>query len=145
MIPLSRYVLALMVIRLVTTAELRKLAWAGIPNELRPMAWQLLLVSFSALFLTYVALAITHVWLRDKQGYLPTPSSRRIPTLARKRQEYADAVRLAFARGVEGLDSVIWHQICIDVPRTNSGIKLWQGKEIQRVSRRSSERFVTSS
>lgn len=25
-------------------AELRKLAWAGIPNELRPMSWQLLLV-----------------------------------------------------------------------------------------------------
>jgi hypothetical protein len=72
--------------------------------------------------------------MHNEQGYLPAPSSRRIPTLARKRQEYADAVRLAFARGVEGLDSVIWHQICIDVPRTNSGIKLWQGKEIQRVS-----------
>ena len=26
-------------------AALRKLAWAGIPNDLRPMAWQLLLVS----------------------------------------------------------------------------------------------------
>jgi len=26
--------------------ELRKLAWAGIPKELRPMAWQLLLVRF---------------------------------------------------------------------------------------------------
>ena len=25
--------------------ELRKLAWAGIPGDLRPMAWQLLLVS----------------------------------------------------------------------------------------------------
>lgn len=24
--------------------ELRKLAWAGIPNDLRPVAWQLLLV-----------------------------------------------------------------------------------------------------
>lgn len=57
-----------------------------------------------------------------------------MPTLARKRQEYADAVRLAFAKGEEGLDSVIWHQICIDVPRTNSGIRLWQGAETQRVS-----------
>jgi hypothetical protein len=31
----------------VTIAELRKLSWAGIPNDLRPIAWQLLLVSQS--------------------------------------------------------------------------------------------------
>lgn len=30
------------------TAELRKLAWAGIPNDLRPIAWQLLLVSHTS-------------------------------------------------------------------------------------------------
>lgn len=29
----------------VDLAELRKLAWGGVPNELRPMVWQLLLVS----------------------------------------------------------------------------------------------------
>ena len=29
--------------------ELRKLAWAGIPGDLRPMAWQLLLVSTTIL------------------------------------------------------------------------------------------------
>ncbi|ORY77223.1 rab-GTPase-TBC domain-domain-containing protein [Leucosporidium creatinivorum] len=92
----------------VDLAQLRSLAWAGIPSELRPMAWQLLL------------------------GYLPTPSTRRLSTLARKRQEYADAVRLAFSRGVKGLDAPIWHQISIDVPRTNSGVQLWRGEGTQR-------------
>ncbi|KAK4701910.1 TBC1 domain family member 2, partial [Phenoliferia sp. Uapishka_3] len=92
----------------VDLTELRKLAWAGIPAELRPMSWQLLL------------------------GYLPAPASRRLPTLARKRQEYADAVRLAFSRGVAGLDGPIWHQISIDVPRTNPGVRLWQGQATQR-------------
>ncbi|KAK4051688.1 GTPase-activating protein [Microbotryomycetes sp. JL221] len=88
--------------------ELRSLAWSGIPQDLRPVAWQLLL------------------------GYLPAPASRRISTLARKRQEYADAVRLAFSRGVKGLDGPIWHQISIDVPRTNAGVRLWQGEGTQR-------------
>jgi TBC1 domain family member 2 len=31
-----------------STGQLRKYAWAGIPNELRPIAWPLLLVSFAA-------------------------------------------------------------------------------------------------
>lgn len=134
-------------------AELRSLAWAGIPNELRPMAWQLLLVrsicnwctlqpltaafpprsSFSS---SSSSLSLSHPFSPSpapQQGYLPAPSSRRLPTLARKRQEYADAVRLAFSRGVKGLDGPIWHQISIDVPRTNSGIRLWQGEGTQRV------------
>lgn len=34
----------------VDLAELRKLAWSGVPNELRPMVWQLLLVSFLFFF-----------------------------------------------------------------------------------------------
>jgi hypothetical protein len=43
-------------------------------------------------------------------------------------------VRLAFSRGAKGLDGPIWHQISIDVPRTNPGIRLWQGEGTQRVS-----------
>lgn len=31
--------------------DLRKFAWNGIPNELRPIAWQLLLVNISLFFL----------------------------------------------------------------------------------------------
>ncbi|KAF9263391.1 RabGAP/TBC [Marasmius fiardii PR-910] len=85
----------------VSIAELRKLAWAGIPTELRPMAWQLLL------------------------GYLPLPSPSRVSTLARKRNEYLSLVEVAFARDREGLDQQIWHQIEIDVPRTRPGVRLW--------------------
>lgn len=57
----------------VNIAQLRKLAWAGIPNDLRPVAWQLLL------------------------GYLPLHTASRIPALERKRAEYLSLVELAFA------------------------------------------------
>ncbi|KAG6850958.1 hypothetical protein H0H93_005827 [Arthromyces matolae] len=92
----------------VNIAELRKLAWAGIPADLRPMAWQLLL------------------------GYLPLPKPLRSTTLARKRGEYLSLVELAFARDREGLDQQIWHQIEIDVPRTRPGVRLWMYGTTQR-------------
>lgn len=92
----------------VNIAELRKLAWAGIPPDLRPMAWQLLL------------------------GYLPLPTPLRSTTLARKRGEYLSLVEVAFARDREGLDQQIWHQIEIDVPRTRPGVRLWMHSATQR-------------
>lgn len=92
-----------------TIADLRKLAWSGLPDELRPVAWPLLL------------------------GYLPLPASSRLQTLARKREEYASLVRLTFARGKDGLDQQIWHQIEIDVPRTRPGVRLWMEGATQRV------------
>ncbi|CAD6888336.1 unnamed protein product [Tilletia controversa] len=88
--------------------ELRKAAWKGVPDELRPMIWMLLL------------------------GYLPPQPSARATTLARKRADYATAVEQAFGRGRAGLDHSIWHQIEIDVPRTNPGIPLWQREATQR-------------
>ncbi|KAJ7079076.1 rab-GTPase-TBC domain-containing protein [Mycena belliarum] len=96
----------------VNIAELRKLAWAGIPTDLRPMAWQLLL------------------------GYLPLPTPLRTATLARKRGEYRSLVELAFARDREGLDQQIWHQIEIDVPRTRPGVRLWMHGATQRALER---------
>jgi len=89
-------------------ASLRKLAWPGVPPELRPFTWQLLL------------------------GYLPAALTRRKTVLARKRQEYAEAAKLAFARGQAGLDQTIWHQIHIDVPRTCPGVRLWQFQATQK-------------
>ncbi|WAR51769.1 hypothetical protein PtB15_1B205 [Puccinia triticina] len=92
----------------VDVAGLRKLAWAGIPPRLRALVWMILL------------------------GYLPPPRSRRLETLARKRREYLDALRLAFAAGTHNLDQTIWHQIQIDVARTHPGVPLWQFHATQR-------------
>ncbi|EJD03108.1 RabGAP/TBC [Fomitiporia mediterranea MF3/22] len=98
----------------VNIVELRKLAWNGIPSDLRPVSWQLLL------------------------GYLPLPADMRTSTLSRKRAEYASLVDVTFARGKDGLDQQIWHQIEIDVPRTRPGVKLW----MREVTQRSIERIL---
>ncbi|KAK6542997.1 GTPase-activating protein [Orbilia ellipsospora] len=92
----------------VDLTKLRSLAWGGIPDELRPMAWQLLL------------------------GYLPANSERRVATLERKRKEYLDSAKQAFSRGEAGMDQTIWHQISIDIPRTNPHIPLYGHKTTQR-------------
>lgn len=132
----------------VDVSKLRELAWNGIPSELRPIVWPMLL------------------------GYLPPQASTRSTTLARKREEYRKAVQLAFgqdpfetqgsatsgqiatpptsaspaplassssgrgtpiggrSRGSE--EEKLWHQISIDVPRTNPRIPLWQRPTTQR-------------
>jgi hypothetical protein len=101
----------------VNLTDLRALAWSGIPEEVRAMTWQLLL------------------------GYLPTSSERRVGTLERKRKEYLDGVRQSFERSasstapagrVRGLDEAIWHQISIDVPRTNPHLELYGYEATQR-------------
>ncbi|WFD32651.1 GTPase-activating protein [Malassezia sp. CBS 17886] len=96
----------------VDLGTLRSLAWKGLPSALRAAAWQLLL------------------------GYLPTNAGVRRRTLARKRAEYAAGVERAFARGPGALDQAVWHQIYIDVPRTNPGIRLWQQEATQRALER---------
>ncbi len=117
----------------ISLSDLRDLSWNGIPEELRPISWQLLL------------------------GYLPTGSERRVNTLERKRKEYLEGVQQAFERGKgrggtstnagstndagtssssygrsRGLDESIWHQISIDVPRTNPHLELYSYEATQR-------------
>lgn len=101
----------------ISLADLRALAWSGVPEEVRAMTWQLLL------------------------SYLPTNSERRDATLQRKRKEYVDGVRQAFERTgsnsvspgkARGLDEALWHQISIDIPRTNPHIELYSYEATQR-------------
>lgn len=91
---------------------LRTLAWAGVPDALRPIVWPMLL------------------------GYLPATAALRTASLARKRAEYAAAVERTLSPGAPMLDRAIWHQIAIDVPRTNPGIRLWQQETTQRALER---------
>lgn len=117
----------------ISLAELRDSSWSGVPSEVRAMTWQVLL------------------------GYLPTSSERRVATLERKRKEYLEGVRQAFERGTagssgavaagvagassfpsanrgrgRGLDEAIWHQISIDVPRTNPHLELYSYEATQK-------------
>lgn len=101
----------------VSLADLRALAWSGVPEEVRAVTWQLLL------------------------SYLPTNSERRDVMLQRKRKEYVDGVCQAFERTganavasdkARGLDEAVWHQISIDIPRTNPHIELYSYEATQR-------------
>ncbi|OWZ64085.1 hypothetical protein AYX14_02800 [Cryptococcus neoformans] len=92
----------------VDVGELRRLAWSGVPMEVRPIVWQLLL------------------------NYLPLPVQPRLTTLNRKRKEYTQLVDQYFGRGLSSLDQQIWHQIEIDVPRTRPGVPLWSCEKTQR-------------
>lgn len=110
----------------ISLPDLREAAWSGLPSEVRAMSWQLLL------------------------GYLPTSSERRVVALERKRKDYLDGVRQAFEQtgtplssssspasygpGAKsrGLDEAIWHQISIDVPRTNPHLELYGYEATQR-------------
>ncbi|KAH3675006.1 hypothetical protein WICMUC_002838 [Wickerhamomyces mucosus] len=85
--------------------KLKKLSWNGIPDELRSISWQLLI------------------------GYSPPNSNRRSSQLSRKRQEYLEGIKQVFS--VEKEPST-WHQIEIDIPRTNSKIKLYSSEITQR-------------
>ncbi|KAG7823789.1 hypothetical protein KL909_002526 [Ogataea angusta] len=86
-------------------AELRKLTWSGVPAALRPLVWQVLL------------------------GYLPVNSATREAVLRRKRKEYTNSMTQLFR--VEK-DQAVWHQISIDIPRTNPTIKLYSFESTQR-------------
>ena len=109
--------------------ELRKLSWNGIPDELRALAWLLLL------------------------GYLPTNRTRQASTLKRKRQEYFDGVvsmniNFEDSTGIGGAkhqlqqhqqnqkvvnsrENNIYHQIKIDVKRTNPTLALYAHSSTQ--------------
>jgi len=115
--------------------DLRRLSWNGVPPELRAMTWQLLL------------------------GYLPTNKTRQSSTLKRKRQEYSDGLnnvtlQILFEDNTPNNNSSVlladssnkdnsvnkekqlYHQINIDVKRTNPTLKLYSYPETQKSLRK---------
>ncbi|KAJ3100414.1 GTPase-activating protein [Phlyctochytrium bullatum] len=89
--------------------QLKKLSWMGIPDEIRPTVWKLLM------------------------AYLPANSDRREATLDRKRKEYQEYVNLSFGEDSPPIDTALHHQIHIDIQRTNAHIRLYQNARIQQV------------
>jgi TBC1 domain family member 2 len=96
----------------INMAELRKLAWNGIPCAYRAQVWKILL------------------------GYLPTNAARRQQTLQRKRAEYRDAIAQHYdmdddARTVQEQETL--RQVLVDVPRTQPEIPLFRNDRVKRV------------
>lgn len=93
-------------------SELRKLAWGGIPPSYRPICWRLM------------------------TGLLPTSRERRSTTLSKKRNEYWKLVDRYFKLKTEENHKDTYHQIKIDIPRTNPSIVLYQQERVQELMER---------
>jgi len=90
---------------------LRELAWSGIPSELRPLCWRLLL------------------------GYLPPNRSRQAQVLLRKRREYAEMVPEFYeiANSERSEDEIgALRQVSVDVPRTAPTVPFFQEPVVQK-------------
>ncbi|SMN17894.1 similar to Saccharomyces cerevisiae YOR070C GYP1 Cis-golgi GTPase-activating protein (GAP) for the Rab family members Ypt1p (in vivo) and for Ypt1p, Sec4p, Ypt7p, and Ypt51p (in vitro) [Maudiozyma saulgeensis] len=90
---------------IINLQELRQLSWNGIPKPHRPIVWKLLI------------------------GYLPANTKRQESLLKRKRQEYSEGLKHTFS-DEHSRDIPTWHQIEIDIPRTNPHIPLYQFKSV---------------
>lgn len=90
---------------IINLSELRQISWNGIPKPHRPVVWKLLI------------------------GYLPANKNRQESFLKRKRQEYRDGLNHTFSKNHKR-DIPTWHQIEIDIPRTNPHIPLYQFKTV---------------
>eukprot|EP00877_Chromochloris_zofingiensis_P012395 jgi/Chrzof1/7409/Cz02g22070.t1 len=94
---------------------LRELSWNGIPSDLRPLCWRLLL------------------------GYLPPNRSRQAQALARKRHEYLDMVPEFYdisncERSEDEVGAL--RQVSVDVPRTAPNVPFFQLPAIQKTLER---------
>lgn len=85
--------------------KLKDISWKGIPNNLRGLIWSILV------------------------NYLSTNESTRVSLLDRKRKEYSKSIARIH---LQEKQERIWHQIHIDIPRTNPGIKLYTSPITQR-------------
>eukprot|EP00053_Salpingoeca_punica_P015444 m.142431 g.142431 ORF g.142431 m.142431 type:complete len:562 (-) comp16712_c0_seq2:463-2148(-) len=97
---------------LVDLEALRQLSWSGVPASMRPTVWGLL------------------------SGYLPANQERREQTLALKRTEYMGFVEQYFHTRSSEAQHGTYHQIHIDVLRTNPAIATFQNPVVQEMFER---------
>ncbi|KAL3778992.1 hypothetical protein ACHAW5_005758 [Stephanodiscus triporus] len=91
--------------------ELRKLAWNGVPQHMRPTTWKILL------------------------GYLPANASRREGAMRRRREEYRDAVRRHYDVPDDSrtyAEQETLRQVLVDVPRTAPDVPLFRDPRVRR-------------
>eukprot|EP01129_Flabellula_baltica_P015620 TRINITY_DN8019_c0_g1_i1.p1 TRINITY_DN8019_c0_g1~~TRINITY_DN8019_c0_g1_i1.p1 ORF type:complete len:359 (+),score=63.28 TRINITY_DN8019_c0_g1_i1:55-1131(+) len=95
--------------------KLKSICWNGIPVQYRAICWQLLL------------------------GYMPTVKDRRVTTMKKKRKEYWSAVKNIYQEDEHertDYENEIYHQIEIDVLRTNAAKPLYVLPEIRLLQKR---------
>ncbi|XP_078490292.1 TBC1 domain family member 22B-like [Ciona intestinalis] len=92
--------------------ELKKLSWSGIPAAMRSLTWKLL------------------------SGYLPVNKDRRKTALARKQNDYFKFVKQFYDARDQPMYQTTFHQIHIDIPRTNPLIPLFQQEAVQNIFER---------
>ncbi|XP_022634069.1 TBC1 domain family member 22B isoform X2 [Vigna radiata var. radiata] len=91
--------------------KLRELAWSGVPDNIRPKVWRLLL------------------------GYAPPNSDRREGVLRRKRLEYLDCISQYYdIPDTERSDDEVnmLRQIGVDCPRTVPDVPFFQQTQVQK-------------
>ncbi|CCF57889.1 hypothetical protein KAFR_0D02420 [Kazachstania africana CBS 2517] len=91
---------------IINQQELKEISWNGVPKPNRPKVWKILI------------------------GYLPLNIKRQDSYLKRKRQEYVNGLNHISSNN-HSKDTAAWHQIEIDIPRTNPHISLYQFKSVQ--------------
>lgn len=95
----------------VSMEDLRKLCWNGIPADVRSHCWGILM------------------------GYIPPVKERQDKTMSSKRKKYWDCVFQLYKPESERseYEQQLYHQISIDVPRTNPTVPLFQIKKVQEI------------
>ncbi|XP_075679773.1 TBC1 domain family member 22 [Dermatophagoides pteronyssinus] len=91
-------------------SQLRTITWSGIPDEIRPLAWKLLL------------------------GYLPTVRSKRSIVLENKKIEYQNLVAQYYNNRQD--NDEMYRQIHIDIPRMQPLLTIFQQPIVQDMFKR---------
>lgn len=92
--------------------EVRKVSWPGIPADMKPAVWKILL------------------------GLIPTASVQRQEVVQGKRMKYWHMVSKYYNGEEDYLDQATFRQIKIDIPRMSPNIDLFRQKRVQQVLER---------